>query len=93
MLAWIPPWIPLILGALVLPCCAPRWRPWLLLGLPLVGLYLVWQGTDGVVVVGADACDLLDLGIVIANGLAHLLELFGKGLDPLLDAPLDLHWV
>ncbi|MCB1740473.1 MAG: Na(+)/H(+) antiporter subunit D [Gammaproteobacteria bacterium] len=49
MLAWIPPWIPLILGALVLPCCAPRWRPWLLLGLPLVGLYLVWQGTDGVV--------------------------------------------
>jgi len=44
----IPPGLPLILGALLLPLFGQRLRAVLVLGLPLVALALVWQVPDGV---------------------------------------------
>ena len=44
----IPPGLPLILGALLLPLFGPRLRTVLVLGLPLLALVLVWQVPDGV---------------------------------------------
>ena len=44
----IPPWLPLVLGALLLPLCGTRLRALLILGLPLLALALVWQVPDGV---------------------------------------------
>ena len=42
-----PPWAVLVLGALLLPLCGPRIRTALLLALPLVTLWLVWNLPDG----------------------------------------------
>jgi len=44
----IPPGLPLVLGALLLPLFGQRLRAVLVLGLPLVALALVWQVPDGV---------------------------------------------
>jgi multicomponent Na+:H+ antiporter subunit D len=44
----IPPGLPLILGALLLPLLGARMRGILVLGLPLLALTLVWQVPDGV---------------------------------------------
>ena len=44
----IPPGLPLILGALLLPLFGPRVRAVLVTGLPLLVLALVWQVPDGV---------------------------------------------
>ena len=44
----IPPGLPLMLGALLLPLFGPRLRTVLVLGLPLLALVLVWQVPDGV---------------------------------------------
>jgi multicomponent Na+:H+ antiporter subunit D len=44
----IPPSLPLILGALLLPVCGARIRPLLVLGLPLLALALIWLLPDGV---------------------------------------------
>ena len=44
----IPPGLPLILGALLLPWFGPRLRAVLVLGLPLLALALIWQVPDGV---------------------------------------------
>jgi len=44
----IPPGLPLLLGALLLPLVGPRVRAILVLGLPLLTLALVWQVPDGV---------------------------------------------
>jgi multicomponent Na+:H+ antiporter subunit D len=44
----IPPGLPLILGALLLPLIGPRIRAVLVLGLPLLVLVMVWQVPDGV---------------------------------------------
>jgi multicomponent Na+:H+ antiporter subunit D len=44
----IPPSLPLLLGALLLPVCGARLRPWLVLGLPLLALALIWLLPDGV---------------------------------------------
>ena len=43
----VPPGLPLILGALLLPLLGPRARAVLVLGLPLLVLALVWQVPDG----------------------------------------------
>ena len=43
----IPPGLPLILGALLLPALGPRLRPLLVLGLPLLTLFLAMQVPDG----------------------------------------------
>jgi multicomponent Na+:H+ antiporter subunit D len=43
----LPPGLPLLLGGLLLPWLSDRARSVLLLGLPLVSLYLVWQVPDG----------------------------------------------
>ena len=44
----IPPGLPLVLGALLLPLFGQRLRAVLVLGLPLIALALVWQVPDGV---------------------------------------------
>ncbi|MCK5383549.1 MAG: Na+/H+ antiporter subunit D, partial [Gammaproteobacteria bacterium] len=44
----IPPGLPLVLGALLLPLFGLRIRAALVLGLPLLTLALVWQIPDGV---------------------------------------------
>ena len=43
----IPPGLPLLLGALLLPLFGTRLRSILVLGLPLLALILVWQVPDG----------------------------------------------
>ena len=45
----IPPGLPLVLGALLLPLCKARLRTLLVLGLPLLVLALVWQLPAGAV--------------------------------------------
>jgi multicomponent Na+:H+ antiporter subunit D len=45
----IPPGLPLVLGALLLPLCTARLRALLVLGLPLLVLALVWQLPAGAV--------------------------------------------
>ncbi len=45
----IPPGLPLLLGALLLPLFGPRVRAILALGLPLLTLALAWQVADGVI--------------------------------------------
>ncbi len=46
-LALVPPGLILILGAIVLPFLSRRERPFLVLGLPLLVLWLIWQLPDG----------------------------------------------
>ena len=48
MTSAIPPSLPLLLGALLLPVCGARIRPLLVLGLPLLTLALIWLLPDGV---------------------------------------------
>ena len=43
------PGLVLIIGAMLMVLCAPRFRTWFQLGLPLAALFLVWQVPDGVV--------------------------------------------
>ena len=45
----IPPGLPLVLGALLLPLCTARLRALLVLGLPLLVIALVWQLPAGAV--------------------------------------------
>jgi multicomponent Na+:H+ antiporter subunit D len=51
-LASVPPALLLILGAVLLPVIAPRWRLLVLLGLPLASLAQIWHLPDGVVLSG-----------------------------------------
>jgi multicomponent Na+:H+ antiporter subunit D len=48
MTSAIPPSLPLLLGALLLPLCGARIRPLLVLGLPVLALALIWLLPDGV---------------------------------------------
>jgi multicomponent Na+:H+ antiporter subunit D len=46
----VPPALALIVGGLLLPLASVRLRPALLLGAPLLALYLIWQVPDGIAV-------------------------------------------
>ena len=44
---WLPPWLPLMLGALLLPLASQSWRIALSLALPVFALILVWMIPEG----------------------------------------------
>jgi multicomponent Na+:H+ antiporter subunit D len=71
-LAAFPPGLALIAGGLALPLLPPRARPALLLGVPLVALWLVWQVPDG----AAFSASYLGYHLVPVKGDA-LSRLFG----------------
>ena len=95
MIEFIPPWLILILGALVLPLVSRRWRSVLVLALPLATLWLVWQLPDGTSLTAPFLGH--ELEIVKADKLSRLfatvfsLAAFAGGLFALRQAkPLEL---